>query len=167
MPFQLLYQHVGYSAINMQLREATISDIRQIQIVRHSVKENTLSNPERVTDADCEEFLTKRGKGWVCEIDGLIVGFAIADLKDNNIWALFLRPEFEGRGFGHQLHELMLDWYFGTGKENVWLGTLPNTRAEKFYRKKGWKETGLHGDKEIEFEMTRADWLEKKHEVYY
>ncbi len=146
----------------MIYREANIGDIRQIQIVRHSVKENILSDPSRVTDADCEEFLTKRGKGWVCEIDGLIVGFAIADLEDNNIWALFLKPEFEGRGIGHKLHELMLDWYFSTGKENVWLGTSPNTRAEKFYRKMGWTETGLHGDDEIKFEMTREDWLGKK-----
>jgi len=53
-----------------------------------------LSNPELVTDQDCKEFITVRGKGWVCEIDNKIVGFAIADLKENNIWALFLDPKF-------------------------------------------------------------------------
>lgn len=145
----------------MKYREANISDIKQIQIVRHSVKENILSNPDLVTYDDCKEFLTIRGKGWVCEIDDLIVGFAVADIKDNNIWALFLKPEFEGKGIGRQLHQIMLDWYFSTGKENVWLGTSPKTRAEKFYRKLGWKETGLNGDDEIKFEMTREDWLEK------
>ena len=88
----------------MKYREANIEDIKQIQIVRHSVKENILSNPDLVTDEDCKEFLTKRGRGWVCEIEGSIVGFAVADLKDNNIWALFLKPEFEGRGIGLQLH---------------------------------------------------------------
>ncbi|MCH6201807.1 hypothetical protein MMU07_19665 [Aquiflexum sp. LQ15W] len=72
----------------MIIREAIIEDIKQIQIVRNSVTENTLSNPNLVTDEDCEEFITKRGKGWVCEIDEQIVGFAIADLKENNIWAL-------------------------------------------------------------------------------
>ncbi len=146
----------------MKYREAKISDIKQIQVVRHSVKENILSNPALVTNEDCKEFLTGRGKGWVCEIDGLLVGFAIADLKNNNIWALFLKPEFEGRGIGRQLHEIMLDWYFSNGKEYVWLGTSPNTRAEKFYRKRGWKETGLYGDDEIKFEMTREKWLEIK-----
>ena len=150
----------------MKYREAKIEDIKQIQIVRHSVKENVLSNTDLVTDDDCKEFLTKRGKGWVCEIDGLIAGFAIADLKNNNIWALFLKPEFEGRGIGRQLHELMLDWYFSNGKENVWLGTSQNTRAENFYRKMGWTETGLHGDDEIKFEMTREDWLEKKNRIH-
>ena len=146
----------------MKYREATVDDIRQIQVVRNSVKENVLSNPELVTDEHCREYLTERGKGWVCEIDGLIAGFAIADLKDNNIWALFLKPEFEGRGIARRLHDLMLDWYFSKGKENVWLGTSSNTRAEKFYRKMGWQETGLHGDGEIKFEMTREIWLEHK-----
>lgn len=148
----------------MKFREATIEDIQQIQIVRHSVKENVLSNPNLVTNEDCKEYLTERGKGWVCEIDNSIAGFAIADLRDNNIWALFLKPEYEGRGIGRQLHDLMLGWYFSTGKESVWLGTSPHTRAEKFYRNMGWEETGMHGDDEIKFEMTRASWLEKKKE---
>jgi len=77
----------------MIFREAKIDDIKQIQIVRNSVKENTLSNPDLITDQDCEEFLFQRGKGWVCEIDDKIVGFAIADLKKDNIWALFLNPD--------------------------------------------------------------------------
>ena len=81
----------------MTIREAKIADIKQIQIVRNSVTENTLSNPNLVTDQDCEEFIKVRGKGWVCEIDKQIVGFAIADLKENNIWALFLDPKFERR----------------------------------------------------------------------
>ena len=51
----------------MIFREAQIEDMPQIQLVRHSVNENTLSNPALVADKDCEEFLTVKGKGWVCE----------------------------------------------------------------------------------------------------
>ncbi len=142
----------------MIFREATPKDIPQIQIVRNSVKENTLSDPRLVTDQDCETFITQRGKGWVCEIDQTIVGFAIADLQDNNIWALFLHPEFEGKGIGRQLHKMMLDWYFSTGKETVWLGTSPNTRAEKFYRTSGWTQNGWHGKNELKFEMSKEQW---------
>ena len=142
----------------MIIREAKIDDIKQIQIVRNSVTENTLSNPSLVTDEDCEEFITIRGKGWVCEIDKQIVGFAIADLKENNIWALFLDPKFERNGIGQILHKTMLDWYFTQTKDTVWLGTAFNTRAEKFYRKQGWKEAGLYGKTEIKFEMTKDIW---------
>ena len=142
----------------MIFREANINDIKHIQRVRHSVKENVLSNPELVTDEDCEEFLTRRGKGWVCEIENSIVGFAVADLKGNNIWALFVQPEFEKRGIGKKLHTATLNWYFNQTKTNVWLGTAPNTRAETFYRMHGWKEVGMHGKGEIKFEMNFKDW---------
>jgi GNAT superfamily N-acetyltransferase len=72
-----------------------------------------------VTDKDCVEYLTLRGKGWVCEMAQL-VGFAIADLIDNNIWALFVHPDFEGKGIGKTLHDMMLDWYFFSKKK--WYG---------------------------------------------
>lgn len=146
----------------MIIREARVEDIPKIQVVRNSVKENMLSNPDLVTDKDCEEFITERGKGWVCEIDGKIKGFSIVDLKDNNIWALFVDPDFENKGIGKKLHDIMLDWYFTQTKENVWLGTSPNTRAELFYRKSGWKEIGMHGKNEIKFEMTFENWTNNK-----
>jgi GNAT superfamily N-acetyltransferase len=143
----------------MIFREALIEDIKQIQVVRNSVKENTLSNPNLVTDEDCKEFMTVRGKGWVCEIDNQIVGFAIVDLKEHNIWALFLHPNFEKKGIGKVLHKIMLDWYFSQTKITVWLGTAFNTRAEQFYRKAGWTEVGMHGTKEIKFEMAYDNWV--------
>jgi GNAT superfamily N-acetyltransferase len=142
----------------MLIREAETADIKQIQLVRNSVTENTLSDPNLVTDEDCTEFITVRGKGWVCEIDQEIVGFAIADLKENNIWALFADPEFERKGIGQVLHKTMPDWYFTQTKEKVWPGTAFNTRAETFYRKARWTEAGTHGTTEIKFEMTYNDW---------
>lgn len=146
----------------MIIREARTEDIPRIQIVRNSVTENTLSDPNLVTDEDCKDFINIRGRGWVCEVDGHLVGFSIVDLKDHNIWALFLLPEFEKRGIGKQLHEVMLDWYFTQTKTTVWLGTSPGTRAEKFYRKAGWTEAGMHGKEELKFEMAYADWLENR-----
>ncbi|MBK9336886.1 MAG: GNAT family N-acetyltransferase [Lewinellaceae bacterium] len=142
----------------MIFREASLRDIPQIQLVRHAVRENILSNPALVTDADCATYLSERGKGWVCEADDHIVGFSIVDLVGNNVWALFLRPEFEGRGIGRQLHDRMLDWYFSKTPNTLWLGTEPGTRAEKFYRTVGWTETGVHGKGEVRFEMTQAEW---------
>lgn len=142
----------------MNIREAKIEDIPQIQVVRNSVKENTLSDPNLVTDSDCATFLFKRGKGWVCEVDHQIVGFAIVDLQEDNVWALFLMPEYEGKGIATQLQNIMLGWYFATGKQAIWLGTAPGTRAEKFYLKSGWTRNGMHGSKEVKFEMSKTDW---------
>ncbi|MEL1243502.1 GNAT family N-acetyltransferase [Flavobacterium sp. DGU11] len=87
-----------------------------------------------------------------------LVGFAIADLQDKNIWALFLHPDAEGKGIGKQLHKIMLDWYFSQTKETVWLSTGFNTRADTFYRMQGWREAGLYGTKETKFEMSAEEW---------
>lgn len=146
----------------MIYRQAETMDIPQIQIVRHTVKENILSNPALVTNTDCEDFITQRGKGWVCEIDKQIVGFAIVDLKERNIWALFLRPEFEGKGIGKELHRLMMDWYFSQTSETVWLGTSPNTKAEKFYALQGWKNVGIVNKGEVKFELSYKDWIKQQ-----
>jgi GNAT superfamily N-acetyltransferase len=142
----------------MVFREATIFDIEQIQIVRNAVKENVLSDPSKVSDQDCIEFITQRGKGWVCEFKQIIVGFSIVDLSKNNVWALFVHPDFENKKIGFTLHNIMLDWYFSKTRDTLWLGTGFNTRAEGFYRKLGWKETGMHGTQEIKFEMSYQDW---------
>lgn len=144
----------------MIYREATVADIEPLHVVRMAVKENALSRPDLITVQDYTDYLTTHGKGWLCEVDGQIAGFAIADIKDDNIWALFVHPDFEGRGIARQLHKLMLDWYFGTGKTHVWLGTAPGTRAEQFYHQAGWTATGMHG-KETKFEMTRDEWASR------
>mgnify|MGYP001388200286 FL=1 len=141
----------------MNFRQAIPEDIPQIQIVRNSVKENQLSNPNLIPDDLVEEFITKRGKGFVCEIDDKIVGFSIVDFVENNVWALFLLPEFEGKGIGKKLHQLMLDEYFSKTKETIWLSTEANSRAENFYKKQGWKNAGFHGN-EVKFEMSFEDW---------
>lgn len=142
----------------MIIREAQIADIPQIQVVRNTVTENTLSDPELVPDADVKDYITRKGKGWVCEIDKNIVGFSIVSIVTKNVWALFIQPGFERRGIGRKLHDEMLGWYFNQTNETIWLGTSPGTRAEHFYRKAGWVETGVHGNGEIKFEMSVASW---------
>jgi GNAT superfamily N-acetyltransferase len=144
--------------MEINIREATISDIPQLQYIRNQVKENILSDPVLVTDDDCKDYITNRGKGWVAETENLIIGFSIVDLQQQNVWALFIHPDYEGMGIGKKLHNIMLDWYFSQTKKTIWLGTEPKTRAEKFYRKCGWKEVGIHGKGEIKFEMQFEEW---------
>lgn len=145
----------------MQIRECTVYDIPEIQVIRNLVKENKLSNPNLVTNKDCELFITEKGKGWVCEIINSIVGFAIVDLLDKNIWALFMHPNFEAKGFGKQLQQAMLDWYFSKTKETIWLGTEPGTRAEEFYTRTGWEKVGVVNNGETKFEMAYTNWLNR------
>ncbi|MEI2737290.1 MAG: GNAT family N-acetyltransferase [Chitinophagaceae bacterium] len=145
----------------MIFREAQTADIPQIQIVRNAVTENTLSDPSLVPDADVKDYITRRGKGWVSETDAVIIGFSIISVIDKNVWALFVRPGYDRQGTGRRLHDVMMDWYFSYTSETAWLGTAPGTRAEGFYRKAGWIETGIYGKGEIRFEMTSARWADR------
>jgi GNAT superfamily N-acetyltransferase len=143
----------------IQYRTATADDVPELHRIRISVRENVLSDPGLITPEEYNEFLTKRGQGWLAEESGQILGFAIVDLKGNNIWALFVHPDAEGRGIGRRLHDIMMDWYFEQTDNAVWLSTAPHSRAETFYRKAGWQENGTYGKGEIRFEFSRERWI--------
>lgn len=129
-----------------------------MQVVRHLVKENILSNPDLVPDKDVAYYISEKGKGWVCEVNGQVVGFSIIDLLEKSVWALFVDPDFAEKGIGKELHRLMIDWYFQQTKDKVVLGTSPNTRAERFYALQGWTPVGSYSNGEVKFELTYTDW---------
>lgn len=142
----------------MIYREATTDDIPQMHAVRVSVKENILPDPQMISAKDYEEMLLEKGKGWICEINNTIAGFAIVSVTDRNVWALFVHPAFEKKGIGKNLLEIMMNWYFSQTDKTIWLGTAPGTRAETFYRKAGWVQTGVRPNGEIKFELTFEQW---------
>ena len=144
----------------MTFRTATPADLPGIFTVRLAVRENRLSDPGKITHELCRQMMMERGRGWVCDCEGQITGFAIVDLLENNIWALFVFPGFEGKGIGRQLHQLMLEWAFSqAGVEQLWLTTDRGTRAEGFYRKMGWTATGVNELGEVRFEMNKSHFL--------
>ncbi|MBG6234315.1 GNAT superfamily N-acetyltransferase [Pedobacter sp. CAN_A7] len=149
--------------MNTIFRAAEFSDIKQMQVVRHLVKENMLSSPDLVTDEDVAFYLNEKGKGWVCEVNGNVVGFSIIDLRDKSVWALFVNPEFAEKGIGKELHRQMINWYFEQTKNNVVLGTSKNTRAERFYQLQGWTSVGSYPNGEIKLEMSYHSW--KQHSM--
>ena len=141
------------------VRVAGEADIPEMHRIRMSVRENELTDPSTVQLQHYEEMLSRRGRGWVAEVDGRIAGFAIVDLEERDIWALFVQSEFEGRGIGRQLHGVMLDWAFSTGVEQVSLATTAATRAERFYTAAGWRRIDREDSSDVRFEMSRDEWL--------
>ena len=65
--------------------------------IRLAVRENTLSDPNRITEADYFAALDDLGRTWVIETDGNVVAFATG-YKAGSIWALFVHPDYEGLG---------------------------------------------------------------------
>lgn len=130
----------------MIFREATIEDIPALSEIRLSVRENVLSDPHKVTHEMYVAYLSESGKGWLCEVGGEAVGFSVASLADASIWALFVRPEYEGRGIGGSLLRLATDWLFEMGAPSITLSTDADTRADRFYEGQGWQRGEIrHG----------------------
>lgn len=137
----------------MFFREATTQDIEKMHAVRMAVQENRLTDPTQVTSEDYALRITETGKGWVCEVEGEILGFAIVDLQAALVWAMFVLPEQEGNFIGRMLHDMMVSWCFSRGIPKLTLTTAPDTRAEKFYQKSGWQQIGTTHSGEVILEL--------------
>lgn len=136
-----------------ELRQALREDIPAIQRIRMAVRENRLVS-RVIADAEVIDAIEQRGRGWVVLEAEDIVGFGIALREERNIWALFIDPEFEGRGHGRRLLEAMCDWLWSLGDAPLWLSTDPGTRAEAFYEKAGWRRAGRLANGEVKFEKS-------------
>ncbi len=122
--------------------------------VRMSVCENRLGSVA-LSEQDYVTAITETGRGWVVEPQGIIVAFAAGNSESGNIWALFVEPSHEGRGYGRQLHDIMVAWLWQQGHHQLWLTTDPGTRAERFYRAAGWQQVRVVPGGEIRFELKR------------
>jgi GNAT superfamily N-acetyltransferase len=138
----------------MLIRVADVNDVRVLHRVRLSVLENRLTRTA-ITDEDYIDAITRTGKSWVAEIDGVIRAFAVANKESRSIWALFVEPAFEGRGLGRALHDVMIEWMRSVGCGVAWLETESGARAESFYKKAGWRyvETTADGDARFELDL--------------
>ena len=132
------------------IRKASRADIPRLKEIRDGVRENKLRDPSRVTHEDYCWFVDNSGT-FVWEEKGEIAGFSEADPRDGNIRALFMDEAYEGRGIGQALFERACAVLVSAGCTRLWLTTSPGTRAERFYRRAGWRVTGSR-DGELVFE---------------
>jgi len=109
--------------------------------LRTSVLENRLTSTA-ITEVDYIDAIEVRGRGWVVDIDGAIVGFVVGNAIDGNLWALFVEPRYEGHGYGRRLHDTVVTWLWACGLDELWLTTDPGTRAQRFYEAAGWRCVG-------------------------
>jgi GNAT superfamily N-acetyltransferase len=115
------------------------------------VRENRLVSAV-ITDEDVLEAIERTGRGWVVEAEGEVVAFAIGNATNGNIWALFVDPGHQRKGYGRMLHDTMIDWLKSRRVERLWLTTEPGTRAQKFYEAAGWQFTGVTSRGERRYE---------------
>ncbi|GFE81122.1 hypothetical protein GCM10011487_31220 [Steroidobacter agaridevorans] len=134
------------------IRQAVASDIAGMHRVRMSVLENRLVS-RQLSEQDYRVEIETTGRGWVIELEGNIVAFAVGNAATGGIWALFVEPGHEGKGYGRQLHDTMVDWLRQQGQDRLWLTTGPETRASRFYERAGWRRVDVTGDGELRYEL--------------
>lgn len=137
------------------LRQAVAADLPEIWAVRYSVAENILA-PGRLSDSDVLDAMLVTGRGWVIEVGGRVEAFAIGKACTGQVWALFVRPASQGRGYGKALHAAMIDWFKTQSTATLWLSTGANTRARHFYEQNGWICVGPYGSDEVRYERPNA-----------
>lgn len=139
------------------IRRALVGDVAVMHRIRLAARENVLSDPLRVREEDYVPFLECRGRSWVAEAAGRIVGFAVLDLTSASIWALFVAPDAEAQGVGSSLLTAVEDHGRKLGLSRLRLSTAPRTRAESFYERRGWRRYGSNelGDVVFELSLTR------------
>jgi GNAT superfamily N-acetyltransferase len=135
----------------MLLRQAVRDDIPGMHVVRRAVRENPLTS-NVIREEHYIPAIESTGRGWIVEEDGVVIAFAVGNAETGNIWALFVHPDHEGKGYGTKLQDAMLQWLFEQGLTRVYLGTAPGTRAQRFYEATGWKFTGIDSRGEATYE---------------
>ena len=131
----------------MNFREMTVADLPAVFLVRAAAKENPMPLISGlkflgITVAGEAQKLQTTHRGFVCEDEGVIIGFVVGDGSTGELWVLSLWPEYEGKGIGRQLMILAQDWLFSKGWQKLWLttGVIPS-RALALYQRLGWKIT--------------------------
>ena len=134
------------------IRKATTEDRSRITAVRTAGRENRLSPSHVSRVSETARWIYEKGTFWVWEEDGVVQGFAVADVREGTIFGLFVHPDYEGRGIARALLPLACEDLRVVGHTVAKLTTEPGTRAERFYRRNGLIDTGRREKGEIVFE---------------
>jgi len=143
------------------IRVATEADVESLFDIRTSVLENHQSRAGLarvgVTPDSVAQMLHSSSRAWIASERKQDVAFSMADASDATVFAMFVRPAFEGRGLGRILMKRAEEWLFEQGCVEIWLLTDANrdVRANGFYRHLGWDDAGIQQDGQVKFTKTR------------
>lgn len=148
----------------MKLRSACGIDTETLFDIRCSVVENYQSREELVelgiTTQSVKEMIEEGDYiTTIVEEEGQAVGFSMAQVSEKYVFACFVRPEFEGNGFGRALMSSIEKGLRKEGVQKAWLSTGPEQelRAPGFYMHLGWYKDGYLDDGQIIFRKILID----------
>lgn len=135
-----------------------MDDVDAMFSVRGAVGENTLTAEELATIGITPESIAQMVRSapcaWVATVEQTVVGFAMADLDSACLFALFVRPQYEGQGMGTGLAQVCEQALFAH-HALIWLETARDSRAAQLYRALGWGQETDIGGGDIRMEKRR------------
>lgn len=143
-----------------RIRRATAADIDTLFDIRTSVRQNHLSREQMaelgITPQALKEALEAGPCAWIAEVDGSARGFAMVDMASAEVYALFVRPQWEGQGLGSLLLRAAETELFRE-HETIWLLTDggDEIRANGFYLKRGWERVAPVDERDVRYEKSR------------
>jgi len=136
----------------MLIRPINQSDNKPLSVILRDVliemqipkKGSAYEDPE--LDDMFKAYQLPRSKYFVIEKDGEILGGAgISPLKDGDaniceLQKMYFHKSLRGRGIGHKMIQICIDFAIKSNFEKCYLETMPNMiKAQKLYLKKGFK----------------------------
>lgn len=143
-----------------RIRRATAADIDTLFDIRTSVRQNHLSREQMaelgITPQALKEALETGPCAWIAEVDGSAGGFTMVDMASAEVFALFVRPQWEDQGLGSLLLRAAETELFRE-HETIWLLTDggDEIRANGFYLKRGWERVARVDERDVRYEKSR------------
>ena len=95
-----------------------------------------------ITHASVRAMLEDSHRGWLCESDVGVVGFAMGNRGTGEMGVIAVLQTYEDRGIGRELLTRVENWLWSEGWEEIWLTTDTDEafRAVGFYGRLGWQD---------------------------
>ncbi|MBK5476785.1 GNAT family N-acetyltransferase [Pseudomonas sp. TH21] len=144
------------------IRVATTDDIDTLFAIRTSVVQNHLSREQMaglgITPQVLADTIQAAPCVWIAEVEGQPVAFAMVDLAQGEVFAMFVLPSHERLGLGRQLMAVAEAALF-KHHQRLFLITDggADIRANGFYQRLGWSVVGRVEGDDVRYEKSRVD----------
>jgi GNAT superfamily N-acetyltransferase len=138
---------------NMHFRKMNSTDVSTAYEITLSTREQSFTREAMtavgITEESTVEMMdvTRSHEGWICEVEGKPVGFAMGNKDTGELWIIAVLPEFERQGIGSQLHNLTEDWLRSQGRKEAWLAVLQDVQVDgyRFFKNRNWIDDEMRG----------------------
>ena len=143
------------------IRVATQDDVDTLFVIRTSVVQNHLSVEQMadlgITPQVLADSIRAAPCVWIAEVNDQPAAFAMVDLAEGEVFAMFVRPTFENLGLGRQLMAVA-EAALVARHDTLYLVTdgRDEIRANGFYQRLGWSVVGPVDGDDVRYEKSRA-----------